>query len=60
MGDTTDPGKMDMIDRVGADRSPNEGKDDKVRKWVGFGLGIWTVVILVAIVFVAAILIVAL
>ncbi len=60
MSETTDPSKMDMIDRVGADRSPSEGSDDSVRKWFGFGLGIWAVVILIAIVFAAAIVLVAL
>jgi hypothetical protein len=60
MSDTTDPGKMDMVDRVGADRGPNEGRDDGVARWFGLGLGIWAMVIVVAIVFIVAILVFAL
>jgi hypothetical protein len=60
MRDATDPGNMDMVDRVGADRGPNEGRDDGVRKWFGVGLGIWTMVIIIAIVFAVAIIVFAL
>lgn len=60
MSDTTDPGNMDMVDRVGAGRGPNEGRDDGVRQWFGFGIGIWMVVIVIAIVFAGAILVFAL
>jgi hypothetical protein len=59
MRDTTDPGNMDMVDRVGADRRPDEGRDDGVVRWFGLGLGIWAMVILVAIVFAVAIIVFA-
>jgi hypothetical protein len=60
MRDTTDPNDMDMVDRVGANRSPNEGHKDGVIRWFGFGLEVWVVVILIAISFVVAIVVFAL
>jgi hypothetical protein len=59
MSDRTNPRDLDMVDRVGAGRGPNEGRDDGVGKWFGLGLGIWSVVIVIALVFAVAILVFA-
>ncbi len=60
MRDTTDPGNLDMVDRVGAERNPNEGRENGVARWFGLGLGIWAMVIVIAIAFAVAILVFAL
>jgi hypothetical protein len=59
MQDTTDPRNIDRRD-VGETNPPSAERKTGVGGWLGVGLGIWSVVILVAIVFIAAILIFAL
>lgn len=59
MQDTTGPRNIDRRD-VGETNPPYAERKSGVGGWLGVGLGIWSVVILVAIVFVVAILIIAL
>jgi hypothetical protein len=59
MQDTTDPRNIDRRD-VGETNPRSAERKTGIGGWLGVGLGIWTVVILVAIVFIVAILIFAL
>jgi hypothetical protein len=54
MRDMTDPRNIDRYD-VGQTNSRSAERKSGVGDWLGVGLGIWSVVILVAIVFIAAI-----
>jgi hypothetical protein len=58
MRDITDSPNIDRRD-VGETNSPAAERTSGVGGWLGVGLGIWTVVILVAIAFIAAILVFA-
>lgn len=58
MRDTTDPRNIDRVD-VGQANSRSAERTSGVGGWLGFGIGLWSVVILVAVVFVVAILLYA-
>ena len=59
MEDTTDPRNIDPRD-VGETNPRSAERTSGVGGWLGVGLGVWTVVVLVAVVFIVAILIFAL
>src|SRR5262245_53832821 len=58
MRDMTDPGIIDRAD-VGQTNGRSTERKSGVGGWLGFGIGLWSVVILVAIVFAVAIIVFA-